>query len=68
MVNKLIIKLKRAYHRWCLKNAIAYHGCKVCIYHPSTNSYTVKNHNSGHKYYVFVDDSGKIMFRWIKYE
>ena len=59
-----IIKYKatRSYHRWCLRNAIAYHGMSVRIYHASTNSYTVQSNLTGFKYHAFVDANGKIKF------
>lgn len=68
MVNKLLIKLKRAYHRWCLKNAIAKHYCDVTAYHASTNSYTARNRATGTKYHVYVTASGEIRFVGIVYE
>lgn len=68
MVNKLLIKLKRAYHRWCLTNAIAHHKCKILIYHASTNSYTVQSNLTGWKYHAYVDARGEIIFRGMLYE
>lgn len=68
MDSKLFIKLKRAYHRWCLKNAIAYYGMEKCVYHASTNSYTVQSPLLGNKYHVYVDARGKIKFEGIVYE
>ena len=68
MVNRLLIKLKRAYHRWCLTNAIAYHGMERCVYHASTNSYTVRSKLTGFKYHAYVDANGKIKFVGIVYE
>lgn len=68
MVERLRAKLKRAYHRWCLKNAFAYHGLKVCVYHASTNSYTVESPLTGWKYHAYVDADGKIICRGIIYE
>lgn len=68
MVNKLLTKLKRAYHRWCLTNAIAYHRMKICVYHASTNSYTIQSTNTGYKYHAYVDANGKIKFEGIIYE
>ena len=68
MVNRLLIKLKRAYHRWCLTNAIAHHKMKICTYHASTNSFTVQSPNTGYKYHVYVAADGKILFKGIIYE
>lgn len=68
MASKLLIKLKRAYHRWCLKNAIAYHGMEVRVYHASTNSYTVQSPMTGWKYHAYVDTNGKIKFVGIDHE
>lgn len=56
-------KTKRAYHRWCLKNAIAHHHMRVCIYHASTNSFTVQSTLTGWRYHVFVDAAGRIQFK-----
>lgn len=58
-------KVKRAYHRWCLRNAIAHHGLKVCIYHASTNSFTVRSMRSGWRYHAYVNADGKIVFKGI---
>lgn len=55
-------KVQRAYHRWCLRNAIAYHGFEVRIYHAPTNSFTVQSKLTGWKYHAFVDARGKIIF------
>lgn len=68
MLRSLLINIKRTYHRWCLTNAIAHHHMRVCIYHASTNSYTVESPKTGHRYHVYVDDCGKIMFKGIQYE
>ena len=63
-------KAKRAYHRWCLRNAIAYHGLKVCIYHATTNSFTVQSAHTGFRYRAYVDADGRIQFEglWPKNE
>ena len=58
-------KATRAYHRWCLRNAIARHKCKICIYHASTNSFTVQSTLTGWKYHAYVDADGKIIFKGI---
>lgn len=55
--------IKRSYHRWCLRNAIAHHGFKTCIYHASTNSFTVQSPRTGFKYHVYVDAEGRIQFK-----
>lgn len=67
MVNKMLIKLKRAYHRWCLKNAIAHHKCRVVRYNAPTNGYIVKSLDSNWMYHVFVDARGEIVFRVLEY-
>ena len=67
MVKRLLTKLKRAYHRWCLTNAIAYHRFKIVSYNASTNSFIVKSVSSGWKYHAYVDSRGKIIFRGLDY-
>lgn len=68
MVNKVLIKLKRAYHRWCLTNAISHHKCKICVYHASTNSYTIQSKVNGYKYHAYVSYNGEIIFQLLEYE
>lgn len=62
-----LAKLKRAYHRWCLTNAIAHYGFKIVAYHASTNSYTVKSERTSFKYHAYVDSRGKIIFEGISH-
>lgn len=67
MIKRLKAKIKRYYDRWCLRNAIAYHGMRVCVYHVSTNSFTVQSELTGWKYHAYVDANGKIIFRGLEY-
>ncbi len=63
----LFSKLKRWYHRWCLRNAIAKHDYRICVYHASTDSFTVESPRTGWKYHVYVDSNGNIVFKGLEY-
>lgn len=63
----LAYKLKRWYHRWCLRNAIAHHRMRICVYHATTNSYTIESPKTGWKYHAYVDANGKIIFKGLTY-
>lgn len=60
---KLFYRLKRAYHRWCLRNAIAHHECEICVYHATTNSFTIRDKLTGCTYHAYVSFDGKIIFQ-----
>lgn len=61
----MLNRMKRWYHRWCLRNAIAYHDFRICVYHATTNSFTVQSNLTGFKYHVYVDAEGRIQFKGI---
>ena len=66
-MKKLLVKTKRMYHRWCLRNAIAHHRMKICAYHATTNSFTVRSKVTGHVYHVYVNADGKVKFEGLRY-
>ena len=67
MFNRIAAAVQRAYHRWCLKNAIAHHHMRICVYHASTNSFTVESDRTGWKYHAYVDARGKVIFEGISH-
>lgn len=69
-MRQFFIQLKRAYHRWCLKNFIAHYDMIVCSYDEATNGYIAKHKywnvsDTNERYHVFVDSRGKIVMRYL---
>lgn len=66
-MNKLMAKLRRARDRQRLKKSIRQLGMRVCAYHASTNSYTVKHERTGRIYHAYVNSVGEEIFEGLMY-